>query len=244
MERAYPSFRIGAYDEALPFYVDFLGFEIDFEWRERDDSPVYMGISKGGLLLHLHGFKAGVFGCAALLDVESIQGLYEELKAKNPGNVDALVHQPWGKAELHLKNSWDNRLTFTSPTKATGEERAQPVLRISEYAEALEFYVDYLGFEVDFEWRNEKEGPVFMGISRGGLRLCMAQFRDAPFGSGILLDVDSVYDLRQELEKKNGTIEELINQPWAKTELHVEDPFGNKLIFTSHSKSRFALEDL
>lgn len=33
MERAYPVLRIDDYDEAKSYYVDFLGFEIDFEWR-------------------------------------------------------------------------------------------------------------------------------------------------------------------------------------------------------------------
>ena len=33
MERAIPCLRILDYDEAVAFYVDLLGLEIDFEWR-------------------------------------------------------------------------------------------------------------------------------------------------------------------------------------------------------------------
>ena len=55
MERAYPILRIDDYEEAKSYYIEFLGFKIDFEWRHAEDFPVYMGVSRGGLALHLFG---------------------------------------------------------------------------------------------------------------------------------------------------------------------------------------------
>ena len=43
MERAYPILRIDDYEEAKSYYIEFLGFKIDFEWRHAEDFPVYMG---------------------------------------------------------------------------------------------------------------------------------------------------------------------------------------------------------
>lgn len=44
IERSYPVLRIDDYEEAKIFYVDFLGFEIEFEWRHVENFPVYMGL--------------------------------------------------------------------------------------------------------------------------------------------------------------------------------------------------------
>ena len=47
--------------------------------------------------------------------------------------------------------------------------RVIPTLRMFDIAKAREFYLDYLGFKVDFEHRFEPNLPLFLGISRGGL---------------------------------------------------------------------------
>ena len=47
METAIPHLRILDYEKAVAFYVGALGFEIDFEWRNAPDLPVYMGIRRG-----------------------------------------------------------------------------------------------------------------------------------------------------------------------------------------------------
>ena len=67
MSRAYPCLYIKSYDEALPYYVDFLRFHVDFEWRSKEGHPVYMGVSRG------------------------------ESPVRQPGFSDDLVDQPWGR---------------------------------------------------------------------------------------------------------------------------------------------------
>ena len=90
MSRAYPCLYIKSYDEALPYYVDFLRFHVDFEWRSEEGLPVYMGVSRGAS------------------------------PVRQPGFSDDLVDQPWGKTELHLYDPFRNHLVFTSPTKSDG----------------------------------------------------------------------------------------------------------------------------
>jgi hypothetical protein len=50
-----PVFRM--FDEASSkaFYLDFLGFKIDWEHRVEETSPLYRQVSRGSLVLHLSG---------------------------------------------------------------------------------------------------------------------------------------------------------------------------------------------
>ena len=117
MERAYPVLRIDDYEEAKSYYIDFLGFEIDFAWRHAENFPVYMGISRGGLGLHLTEHRGDAAGPgAAYLQIESVHDLYAELKGKRSDMSEEPIDQAWGSTELKLVDPFANKLTFTSPT--------------------------------------------------------------------------------------------------------------------------------
>ena len=116
MERAYPVLRIDDYEEAKAYYVDFLGFEIEFEWRHEENFPVYMGVVRGGLGLHLTEHGGDVAGPgAAPCRVDDVRALFAELEGRKDG-LEAPVDQAWGATELKLIDPFDNKLTFTSPT--------------------------------------------------------------------------------------------------------------------------------
>ena len=57
MEKVVPVLQIDDGDETKAFYVDRLGFELDFEWRHEPGFPVFVGVKNGDLYLHLseHG---------------------------------------------------------------------------------------------------------------------------------------------------------------------------------------------
>ncbi len=118
MERAYPVLRIHDYEEAKAFYIDFLGFKIDFEWRHEENFPVYMGVSRGGLALHLSEHKGQPAGHpgAVQLAVDNVLDLYAELKGKKGDMEEAPIDQAWGTTEFGIKDPFDNALVFTSPT--------------------------------------------------------------------------------------------------------------------------------
>jgi catechol 2,3-dioxygenase-like lactoylglutathione lyase family enzyme len=48
-------------------------------------------------------------------------------------------------------------------------QRVLPTLRILDSEKSKAFYVEKLGFHVDWEWHHAPESPVFMQISRDGL---------------------------------------------------------------------------
>ena len=52
MTVARPIFRIFDYAKVIEFYVEWLGFKIDWEHKP-DNSPIYMQISLGDIIIHL-----------------------------------------------------------------------------------------------------------------------------------------------------------------------------------------------
>lgn len=50
-------------------------------------------------------------------------------------------------------------------------QRVAPIFRIFSLEKAREFYLDFLGFTVDWEHRFEPGAPVYMQISRDGLTI-------------------------------------------------------------------------
>lgn len=54
-------------------------------------------------------------------------------------------------------------------------QRVIPILRIFDVDRAREFYVDHLGFVVDWEHRFEERLPLYMQVSRGGLVLHLSE---------------------------------------------------------------------
>src|SRR5262245_30863518 len=81
--RAIPILRVFDFDKAKAFYVDFLGFGIDWEHRFEDGAPVYLQISRGDLVLHLsehHG--DGSPGACLYVRTTRLEDFHSEITAK------------------------------------------------------------------------------------------------------------------------------------------------------------------
>ena len=117
--RAIPVFRIFSLEKAREFYLDFLGFEVEWEHRFVPDAPVYMRVSRGRLAIHLsehHG--DGTPGSLAYVHMTGVKELHRELKEKNYRyNHPGLVEQEWGMTELTVTDPFNNRITFTEPSE-------------------------------------------------------------------------------------------------------------------------------
>ena len=85
--------------------------------------------------------------------------------------------------------------------KPTEEKRVRfletvPVLRIFDVVKAKEFYVGFLGFQIDWEHRFEPDLPVYMQVSRGDLVLHLSEHH----GDGC---PGSVHDRRRRAEPRS-----------------------------------------
>jgi uncharacterized glyoxalase superfamily protein PhnB len=109
-----------------------------------------------------------------------------------------------------------------------------PIFRIFDEAKAREFYVDYLGFTVDWQHRFEAGTPLYQQVSLGGCVLHLSEHHgDACPGGSIRIRVDDLEAYHQALTAKQYKYYRpgLQDQEWGAREMTVQDGFGNKLIF-------------
>jgi catechol 2,3-dioxygenase-like lactoylglutathione lyase family enzyme len=116
--------------------------------------------------------------------------------------------------------------------------RIIPILRILDEAKAREFYVEFLGFKVDWEHRFAPDLPLYMQVSRDGCILHLSEhYGDGTPGAAIRIDTTDVVALQAELVAKRFKYARpgVIEQPWGK-DMSINDPFGNRLTFSTPSK--------
>ena len=112
--RTIPILRIFSVEKAREFYLDWLGFSVGFEHRFAPDLPLYMGLERAGLELHLsehHGDASP--GTHVRIETTGIDALHRELTDKayrygRPG----IETQPWGR-DMTVHDPFGNRITFS-----------------------------------------------------------------------------------------------------------------------------------
>ena len=111
------------------------------------------------------------------------------------------------------------------------QQRVVPTLRISSYPTSKAFYVDGLGFQIDWEHRFEPDLPVFMQVSRDGLAIFLSEHEGDCPACGLVhlyvLDVDAWFT---EFQHKGVPVAEPPNESLpGLRDMTVVDPDGNKL---------------
>jgi catechol 2,3-dioxygenase-like lactoylglutathione lyase family enzyme len=111
--RVCPIIRIFDEAKAREFYVDFLGLSVDWEHRFGDNFPLYMQVSRAGLVLHLSGHHGDATpGSNVFVNITAVEAYQRELAAKDymfmkPG-VEKL---PWG-LQMQVTDPFGNRVRF------------------------------------------------------------------------------------------------------------------------------------
>ena len=109
-----------------------------------------------------------------------------------------------------------------------------PVLRIFDIAKADEFYLDYLGFRVDWDHRLADYAPLYRQVSRGDLNLHLSEhYGDGTPGAKIRVAMRGIRAFHAELATKDYRFlwPDLETMPWNTLEFAVYDPFGNVIRF-------------
>jgi uncharacterized glyoxalase superfamily protein PhnB len=112
-----------------------------------------------------------------------------------------------------------------------------PILDVHNVETALRFYVDRLGFQIDF--RNEEQPDNYAGVRRDGVCLHMQWQHAEEFENGtagplrVRIAVDDPDALFEEYRGKGALDEraQLRDTPWGTREFGVRDADGNGLIF-------------
>lgn len=114
--------------------------------------------------------------------------------------------------------------------------KTTPILRIFDEAKAKEFYVDFLGFKVDWEHRFAPDLPLYLQISLDACVLHLSEHHgDCSPGSAMRIEATGLDAFQQKLLAKQYKQARpgIQDMPWGSRDMSVTDPFGNRLIFTS-----------
>jgi catechol 2,3-dioxygenase-like lactoylglutathione lyase family enzyme len=120
------------------------------------------------------------------------------------------------------------------PAAPIGVECIIPILRVNNLTASIRYYVDVLGFKVD--WGGE-DGASFASVSRDGRAIMLCQREQGQPGTWIWIGVEDIEPLFAEYRAKGVKFRELpTNYPWA-YEMKIEDPDGHVLRFGSDPKA-------
>lgn len=114
--------------------------------------------------------------------------------------------------------------------------RITPILRIFDEAKAREFYVDFLGFQVDWEHRFAADLPLYMQVSKDDCILHLSGHHgDCCPGAHLYIDTTDLDSYQQQLLAKNYKHSRpgIENTERGTREMTIADPFGNSLTFAA-----------
>jgi catechol 2,3-dioxygenase-like lactoylglutathione lyase family enzyme len=112
--------------------------------------------------------------------------------------------------------------------------RTIPILRIFDYDKAIEFYVDWLGFTINWKHQFEPNTPYYMEVQRGHIVLHLSEhYGDATPGSGVYIEFENIREYCQQLSEPVYKYyrPSVVETPWQTLCMGLQDPFGNKLSF-------------
>ena len=114
-----------------------------------------------------------------------------------------------------------------------------PQLRIFDVAKAKEFYVDWLGFHIDWEHHFEENTPAYIQVSRDGMVLHLTEHHgDCCPGTGIFVWMSGIEEFHQEISARKYKY----MRPGVETMFYnakcveVIDPFGTRIRFNEPLK--------
>ena len=114
--------------------------------------------------------------------------------------------------------------------------KTTPILRIFDKTKAREFYMDFLGFTVDWEHQFEPGTPFYLQVSKDQCVLHLSEHHgDACPGAAVRIETSDVDAFHKELTAKRYKYARpgVQDMPWGTRDMSIDDPFGNKLTFTS-----------
>lgn len=129
MPSTHDSFVLGGSIPVLPmsdetatrvFYVDYLGFGVDWEHRFHDDpaSPLYMQVSRDGARVHLNGHATPEAPPSELrIPVDRLDRYCEYLRGRRGYPEEPTITDPRGRGRGTDMTLWDpsgNQITFWS----------------------------------------------------------------------------------------------------------------------------------
>ena len=130
MQRVVPALRITDAARARAFWVDALGFRVDWEWRDAPGAPAFSMLSRAGLSLYLTEREGDASpGARVYLYVADVDAWHAELAARGVAVETPPRTQPWGNREMLLRDPDGNRICIATPRTVSDPEEGPAALR-------------------------------------------------------------------------------------------------------------------
>ena len=114
--------------------------------------------------------------------------------------------------------------------------KVTPILRVFDEVKTREFYIDFLGFNMDWEHRFGDGLPLYMQVSKDDCILHLSEHHgDCCPGSAMRIEIEGIDTYQKELMEKQYQNSQpgIQEMPWGSRDMSITDPFGNKLVFTN-----------
>ncbi len=115
-----------------------------------------------------------------------------------------------------------------------------PILRIFNYEKAIEFYIGWLGFEINWEHHFEENTPVYLEVTKDDLTIHLSEHHgDSTPGAKVFIWCTGLKIYHEQLIKKKYKY----NRPgleetfYGSLCMEVIDPFGNRISFNEKKLS-------
>ena len=120
-------------------------------------------------------------------------------------------------------------------------DRPIPILRSFDERKAKEFYVEFLGFIIDWEHRFDENSPLYMQLSKDQCVIHLSEhYGDSSPGASLRVNILGLERYQKELIKKEyrNARPGIEPMPWGTRDMVIADPFGNRLIFTEEQSTK------
>ncbi len=109
-----------------------------------------------------------------------------------------------------------------------------PILKVSNLPNSIRYYVDVLGFKVDW---GESESSDMASVSRDDKAIMLCQGDQGLPGTWVWIGVEDIEPLYEQYRARGARLRHApANHPWA-YEMQIEDPDGHVLRFGSEPKT-------
>ncbi len=209
-----PQLRITDARRSLRFYVDGLGFAVDWEHRFAPGLPLFAQLTRAGQSIFLTEHEGDCqVGGAAYFAVPDVDALHRDVLERGIARPEAPEDMPWGAREMVVTDPDGNRLRFASAVAAPAgrAHRPQPLIAVTDVARSSTWYQRLLGCTSahggDHYERLESQGTLILQLHRFDVEHehgCIGDPEDRPYGNGLLLwfevdDFDAAAARAQEL---------------------------------------------
>jgi catechol 2,3-dioxygenase-like lactoylglutathione lyase family enzyme len=128
----------------------------------------------------------------------------------------------------------DIRMAEVEATKTAANvfEGVTPILRVRSLSTSIDYYVNVLGFRLDWE-----DPGIFASVSRDRCSVFLCEGDQGNPGTWLWIGVGDVESLYEDYHSKGARVRhQPTNYPWA-YEMQIEDPDGHVLRFGSEPKT-------